>query len=760
MKIAWMPLSWMFPLLLIGSATISAAIFYIYETRQNIAFYEKHIKEDVFSDLFRAASFSEYLLLRDDSDAVAVELSGLATEEALEALVLMTPDNQVLYSSRIAWIGESIEVLDAGLRHEIDAGINKMQGIVRFSEDRKELYVRFPVRFSIATDGIRPQQYGVLIARYNLDLEKQAIIHDVERRLAVFVGFYTLIAILLWLVSYFALTRRVQQVVASAEAFAEGDLSSRSSLFGYDELGRISTAFDHMASQIQASMHENAKLAGAIEHMVECVLITDADGNIEYVNPAFTKVTGYSADEVMGKNPRLLKSGEHPPEFYQAFWAHILSGKVWRGRLIDRRKDGSLYQASASVVPFRDELGKITHFVAVQEDITEQIEKDKKLQHNMQMESLGTLVGGIAHEFNNMLAGIVGNLYMAKKRSEDMPELRKSIVRIEDLSYRAADMIKQLLAFSHQDLVELSVLNLSAYTAEAMKLVRVSVPESIVIEQSICDASLSINADKNQIQQVLMHLVSNARDALREASDPRVWVKVERFEPDKAFRREHPNAAQRYALLSVRDNGCGIAEEDINRIFEPFFSKQGVGEGTGLGLSMVFGAVEGHGGLTEVESSLGKGTTFRLYFPLIEPSKEVAVRLEQQWRGNGELLLLVDDEKVIRDSFREVLEDSGYRVSLAHNGEAAVACFAAEPDSFSLVILDVVMPGLGGREAALKMREIRPDIPIVFETGYEKSCLVGGLDGIADAVMLDKPVEPARLQRVIAKLLQDRPESS
>ncbi|OIO74981.1 MAG: hypothetical protein AUJ57_01065 [Zetaproteobacteria bacterium CG1_02_53_45] len=753
MRLIWLPMRWMIPLLVLGGAVVSSTAFYLYETHQSIRAFEQSAERDAFKDLFRAANFSEYMLMRHDQAAVAAELSGLATEDGLDALVLVAPDRKVVYASRVAWLGESVMRVDQGLSELMDSSLERMQGHAHFSEDRINLYVHFPIRFSNSPNDIRPQHYGALIARFDLADAKQQIIHDVESRVQLIIGSFILVALFVWLLAHFALTKRVQKIVESTEAFANGDLRARSWLNGKDELSRVSKAFDDMAGQIQAAMSEKAKLAGAIETMVECVFITDVKGVIEYVNPAFTKITGYSAAEAVGQNPRLLQSGEHSPEFYHAFWARITSGKVWSGKMIDRRKNGELYHARSSIVPVKSEHGKITHYVSVQEDITLQLEKDLQLAHAMKMESLGTLVGGIAHEFNNMLAGMVGNLYVARKRAEHIPEVTVPLNRIETLSYRAADMIKQLLAFARQDPVSLSVLNLASSIREAMELSRVSVPESVTVEQSIPDTPLNILADKTQIQQVLMNLLANARNAVSETAKPCIWITVHCFQADAAFRKRHPDAVEKYAILSVADNGHGIDEKNISRIFEPFYTTRNVGEGTGLGLSMVFGVVERHGGVIEVESDVGKGTLFKLYFPLVDEAPELEPSTDEYVHGNRELILIADDEEAVRDASREVLEHSGYRVSVAADGAEAVAHFAANPESFSLVVLDVVMPGLSGTDAAVKMREIRPDIPIVFQTGYDKAHLNKGVAAIGESIVLNKPLSPEKMLNVIASML-------
>ena len=751
----WIPLRWAIPLLLLFTATLSAVAFHTYEINQSIYLFEQTTQQGAFRNLSRAATFAEYLLQRHDTDGVSAELSGLATENMLETLALVTPENKVLFASHIAWIDSDKKIMSKELQALTEDTIKNRQGHAHFSKNRNLLYIHFPVLFAASKQAIRPNHYGALIATYNLSAGKQQIIHDVEQRLVLFIFIFMLLALIIWLISYFALTRRVHAIVKAAEAFAKGDFSARAKLTSPDELGRISTAFDAMAEHVQASVHDIAKLAGVVEHMVEVVFVTDADGSIEYINPAFTKVTGYSEAEAIGQNPRLIKSGKHSTEFYQALWSRISTGKVWQGRFTDKRKDGTLFQAKSSIVPIIDSDGEITHYVTVQEDITEQIENEKQLQHAMKMESLGTLVGGIAHEFNNRLAGMVGNLYLAKKHTNGMPKLDRFLDNIDQLNQRAANMIRQLLTFAHQDPVHFSPFNLAEGIPEAFNLIRVSIPANISIEQHIHAETLMIHADKTQIHQVLTNLLTNARHAVSDIEHPQISITLDHFKASPAFTKKHPNADEHYALLSIRDNGCGINEETIGRIFEPFFTTRNVGEGTGLGLSMVFRSVERHHGIIEVESSVSKGTEFKLYYPLLqhfEAPSELSTP-EVHHSDHGERLLLADDEAVVRQSMKEVLELSGYQVVIASDGNEAVAAFSAAPESFNLIVLDIIMPNLGGVAAAKKMREIRPDIPIVFETGYDNTHLEE-FATIANSVMLYKPVKPAKMKSVITNLLE------
>jgi len=351
-----------------------------------------------------------------------------------------------------------------------------------------------------------------------------------------------------------------------------------------------------------------------------------------------------------------------------------------------------------------------------------------------------------------MLAGMTGNLYLAKKKVQENPDVLQNLDNIEKLSFRAADMIKQLLAFARKDIIKIKPLPFTSFIKETLKFLRSSVPEDIEIHQDICTDPLIIKGDATQLHQVLLNLINNARDALEGVKEARISIRLEVFQPDEIFVEHHKYfGVGQYAHLSVEDNGCGVPEQQIEHLFEPFFTTKEQGKGTGLGLAMVFGAVKSHEGYVEVESIKGKGSTFHIYMPLLE--KKVAVSESSQedevFQGEGELILIADDEQYVRETTSEVLESMGYRVLLAKDGLEAIEVFKAHQDEVDLAILDVVMPHLGGVELAQRIREVQPDLPIIFATGYDKEHVLGSGEQTPNSEMITKPFQFDILSRII-----------
>jgi PAS domain S-box-containing protein len=513
-----------------------------------------------------------------------------------------------------------------------------------------------------------------------------------------------------------------------------------------------------LSDQMKAEILQR-KLLKAIDQAGEAVVITDRNAIIEYVNPAFTDITGYEADEAIGNTPSMLKSYAQNPKFYEEMWQTIAAGNAWHGTLIDKRKDGSFYPALMNVSPIHDESGEITHYVSLQQDMTEFKRMEEQFLQAQKMEAVGTLVGGIAHDFNNILAGIQGNVYLANMKLDRGSEVKKKLSDIEKLSNQAADMVRQLLTFARKDNIKKHYLSFNSFMKEGFKLAKTAITEDVEITCDICREELIINGDGTQLQQVLMNLLNNARDAVANVSQPEINCTVTAFTAPATFMQEHPDLQNKeYARLTIRDNGSGMTTDQQAKIFEPFFTTKGVGKGTGLGLAMVYGAVQNHGGIIEVESKMGEGSAFHLYFPAKKEKRE-SVREEESAttrRGQGETILLVDDELSVIETISEVLTSFGYTVLTASDGEQAYQLFTSHRNDISLVITDVVMPKMGGVDLAKRIRQLDKNIAVVFATGYDMSNALDAGNEIEGSIVLRKPYSIRKLSHTIHHILKGK----
>lgn len=497
------------------------------------------------------------------------------------------------------------------------------------------------------------------------------------------------------------------------------------------------------------------KFSQAVHEAGESVMITDRNATIEYVNPAFTQITGYAQEEVLGNNPSILKSHAQDPSFYKELWETITAGRVWHGTLIDRRKDGSFYPGLMSVAPIHDEHGEITHFVSLQQDMTEHERLEAQFLQAQKMEAVGTLVGGIAHDFNNMLAALQGNVFLAKRKLDDPSVVGEKLQNVESLSMRAADVVHQLLTFARKDMVELRNIPLQAFIKEAVKLAKSAIPENVSFTKEITEQNIIVKGDATQLQQIVMNLLNNARDAVSDAKEPAIHMGLAALDSVQAYRDRYPDStAEKFVHLYIQDNGCGIPDNLLDKVMNPFFTTKGVGKGTGLGLAMVYGAVETHGGLIEVESRQGKGTTFHIYLPIVEQEESSRDRSPRSAiKGQGELVLLVDDEESILESMGEVLRTLGYLVVEATDGATALDYYEDHTDEVSIVICDVVMPVMGGIELMKSIQRSNNPCPVILMTGYDSSERLQDVESIEGCELMHKPVSIGELTRKIRVML-------
>jgi PAS domain S-box-containing protein len=525
---------------------------------------------------------------------------------------------------------------------------------------------------------------------------------------------------------------------------------------GGDEITGILSITRDVTKQKELDM-ELSKLSRAVEQSPVSVVITDTQGNIEYVNPYFCQLTGYSCAEVIGRNPRILKSGRQTTEFYRQMWETISSGNVWKGEFHNKKKNGELYWEDATISPVTDSAGNITHYIAIKEDITERKKLQAQLLHAQKMEAIGKLAAGIAHDFNNILSAIVNYAYIVNRKAEGNIEIHNGIENIVTLADRAAHITRGLLAFSRKQFFELKPLNLNEVVLNMENILSKFIGEDIRLSVNICEQKVFIIADRAQIEQAIMNLATNARDAMPVGGTLTLQTEIVDINDD--FIRAHGfGRPGRYALLSVSDTGVGMSEEVRQKIFEPFFTTKEVGKGTGLGLATTYGIIKQHDGYINVYSEPGKGTTFRIYLPVkIAPQEQEKVPESKDLYGNRETILLAEDEVPVRDSVGRILEEFGYEVITAANGREAIERFAANKGKIDLVLIDLVMPGVSGKEAVDEMKRMVPGIKVIFMSGYTSDILQRKKIATKEVSFISKPVLPdLLLQRIKETLGKDK----
>lgn len=464
---------------------------------------------------------------------------------------------------------------------------------------------------------------------------------------------------------------------------------------------------------------EYDRLLLAIEQAGDMIVITGPEGNIQYVNPAFERVTGYTRQEAIGQNPRILKSGVQNHDFYKKLWETISGGNVFRGRMVNKRKDGTFFTEEATISPVRNPLGKIVSYVAVKYNITENLLLAAQFQQAQKMESVGRLAGGVAHDYNNMLSVIIGYTEMALKKVDPSESLYADLLEIFGAAKRSTEITRQLLAFARKQTINPVVLEVNETVQGMLNMLRRLIGEDIDLAWLPGIGLWRIRMDPAQIDQILANLCVNARDAISGVG--KLTIETHKVTFDEAYCADHAGFVPgEFVLLAVSDDGCGMDKETLGNIFEPFFTTKEISKGTGLGLATIYGIVKQNNGFINVYSELQKGTTFRIYLPRYagEAEKVQPEIVEEIPSGHGEMVLLIEDEPAIMKMGQIMLKKLGYKVLTAGTYSDALRIAGEYGNEINLLITDVIMPGMNGRDLANQIHKICPDAKILFMSGY------------------------------------------
>ncbi len=491
--------------------------------------------------------------------------------------------------------------------------------------------------------------------------------------------------------------------------------------------------------------------ATALETVENGIVITDSHGNILWVNDAACRITGYSQRELLGKNPRILKSGKQDKAFYENMWQILTSGQSWQGEMINRHKDGHLYTEEETISPVHDDQGNIIRYIAVKQDISERKLQEEKIRHSQKMDALGQLTGGIAHDYNNMLGIVLGYTELLEDFIKD-DKLKEYLQQIHNAANRGARLTQKLLAFSRHRATDAQKILISDLLEEDRNMLEKTLTSRIQLELNLPDEKWYTCLDSSDLEDAILNMCINAMHAIKDTG--KITIRVENQHLTSTEARHLDLKPADYVLLSITDDGCGMSKEIQERIFDPFFSTKGE-KGTGLGMSQVYGFVDRSHGTIRVYSEPGVGTRITLYFPrYIADStvKENAQDKDENWVGGSENILIVDDEPSLLVLGNEILSAKGYRVFTASGGKEALAILKKE--NIDLLISDVIMPEMDGHELTTRVKQKYPQIKIILASGFNER-VTGKKTNTDTSVILYKPYKAKELLQLIRKLLDN-----
>jgi PAS domain S-box-containing protein len=506
-------------------------------------------------------------------------------------------------------------------------------------------------------------------------------------------------------------------------------------------------------SGIRRRLDEQARLITAVEQAAESIIVTDSNGVVQYVNPAFEEITGYHSSEIIGHRTTLINSESHNRSFYQSIRDTLLRGDIWQGRLVIKAKDGTMYETETTISPVKNDSGEITNLVHVQRDVTHEVRLEQQLRQAQKMEAIGTLAGGIAHDFNNLLMGIQGNVSLSLLEVDSSSFFYQNLKKIEQLVQNGVDLTKQLLGFARGGKYEVRVVDMNQLLKE-QNLMFGRTNKEVIFDGHYAPTLWRVEVDRGQIEQVLMNLYLNALQAMPDGGT--LLVRTENVTIEKDQYRPYHVKAGRYIKVVIKDSGVGMDEKTQQRIFDPFFTTKEMGRGTGLGLASVYGIVKNHEGFINVSSRVNKGTEFEVYLPATEarvPDQKQAV--ETVYKGQ-EGVLLVDDEEMILDVGQRMLNKLGYNVFTAIDGTEALEIYKEYQDNIDVIILDMVMPNLNGGDTFDRIRALNPEAKVLLSSGYSingqaQEILNRGCDGF-----IQKPFNLQSLSQNVRMVLDKK----
>lgn len=658
-----------------------------------------------------------------------------------------SPSSEIFYYAGTS--PKSLPIPEAVYNRVLQSGKPEIQFV---SDGNQELAVLMGPLF-----GFQNRIIGIIEISRSREEALATLRKDEMITLAVAIGLAILGLVIIWILTNIVVLRPLGHLTTVAQRQFKGDLAARIDLFPGDEFGLLGHTFNLLSQKLSETLEEQkititelkqteaqlTRLATAIEQAAESVIISDKRGIVQYINPAFERISGYTQKDIVGHHLRILKSDKHEEIFFRKMWNIISRGEVWAGRIKNRMKDGTLYEFETRISPVRDSSGEIINFVSVNRDITQQVELEAKLQRAQKMEALGLLAGGVAHDLNNVLSGIVSYPDLILMDLPEKSPLKKPLLTIKSSGEKAAEIVQDLLTLARRGVSTTEILNLNDVLADYLKspehLKLTTNYPGVHIEASLDTNLLNIKGSPIHLRKSIMNLVSNAAEA--QPAGGSITISTGNIYLDTQIKGYEDIREGDFVVLEVSDNGLGITAEDLDRIFEPFYTKKIMGKsGTGLGMAVVWGTVQDHHGYINVESTEGEGTTFKLYFPVTreKTKRDKDLIPVEEYIGNRQTILVIDDVKEQREIAANILSKLNYSVHTVSGGEEAVEYM--KNNIAELLVLDMIMdPGIDGLETYKRIIELHPDQKAIIASGFSETKRVKEAQRLGAGQYIKKP---------------------
>jgi PAS domain S-box-containing protein len=557
----------------------------------------------------------------------------------------------------------------------------------------------------------------------------------------------------------------LQKLAKSAESIEEEDLEQvKIPVTGSLETKKLAVVlqktFDRINNATKKLKSNEQNLRITLNSIGDAVIATDINGNITRINQSALSLTGYNGQEILGLDiTKIVKLYSLEENNLIEVPVQNLSEKTdhnnLKNNLILISRNNNEHHVSYSKAPIKDDNENIIGDVFVFKDITEEVHLHEELRQSQKMRAIGQLAGGIAHDFNNILGGIIMTVELLETKLEKNSDNRRYLDMIIQSSQRAADLISKLLAFARKQPEASSSINLLKPLKEAIEIVEQTIDKRIIISKLLPETPVYVTGDPSQLQSSFLNILINASHAMPEGGDLYISLEITRLDSDDCFSSNFPIEPGKFAKIKIKDTGCGISPNHLERIFEPFFTTKPEGKGTGLGLPAVLGTIQQHKGTINVKSKINKGTTFEIFIPLSKDSKDIILpKTKFDLKGSG-TVLIVDDEYVMRATGADVLRDSGYEVITAENGKEAIEIFEKNHNNINLVILDMIMPEMNGKDCFTELKKISSNIKVLLSSGFAKEEEVEYLKKEGVKGFIKKPFSGNELSQAVYEALSD-----